>query len=91
MTWLREILSERDNRLSSKRVAMMIATLTLAVSTLILSSAALYGWDVAAALGAVSIPLAGLGGFTYIGGKYAERTPPYRKEREESRTGKWTF
>ena len=88
MTWLREILSESDNRLSSKRVAMMIATVTLAISTLILSVGSLYGWDVAAALGAVAIPLAGLGGFTYVGGKYAERPhPPYREERNE----RWKF
>lgn len=69
MTWLRETLSDpKYHQLSSKRLAMLIATIGLAISVVILSVAALFGYEVALALGAVSVPLAGLGGYSYVEG-----------------------
>lgn len=47
---------------------MLIATFALALSVVILSVAALFGYEVALALGAVSVPLAGLGGYSYVNG-----------------------
>ena len=52
---------------------MLMATFSLAVAVIVLSAAAYLGHDVALALGAVTVPLAGLGGYSYVGGKYAER------------------
>lgn len=74
MNFLREAISDSaNNRASAKRLAMLIATIALAVAVVMLALAAIYGRDVAMALGAVSVPLAGLGGYSYVGGKNAER------------------
>jgi len=74
MNWLRETLSDSSTgRLSSKRVAMMMATSSLSISTIILAVAALMGRQVDVALGAVSVPLAGLGGYSYVNGKATDR------------------
>lgn len=74
MSWLREAISDSStNRVSSKRVAMLMATAALATSVVTLSAAALFGYDVALALGAVSVPLAGLGGYSYVNGKALDR------------------
>lgn len=74
MNWLREAISDsQTKRVSSKRVAMLMATTALSVSVIALSIAALmFGYDVALELGAVSVPLAGLGGYSYVNGKGAE-------------------
>lgn len=75
MNWLRESISDgRSGRASSKRIAMLIATLALAAAVLILAAAGFIGRDVAMALGSVAAPLAVLGGASYVGGKYAERS-----------------
>lgn len=71
--YLREIIAE-GSQASSKRFALVVATLSLGASTVVLSVAACLGQDVALALGAVSVPLAGLGGYSYVGGKKAEST-----------------
>ncbi|MCG2585524.1 hypothetical protein [Massilia sp. TS11] len=74
MNWLRESISDgRTGRASSKRVAMLLATLALALAVVILAAAAVFGRDVAAAIAAVAVPLAGIGGGAYVGGKSAER------------------
>lgn len=73
-TYLREIIAE-GSQASSKRFALVVATLSLGASTVVLSVAACLGQDVALALGAVSVPLAGLGGYSYVGGKKVEATP----------------
>ena len=74
MNWLREAVVDGSTRVvSSKRVAMLMATSALSVSVVMLSLAAIYGREVAAALGAVSFPLAGLGGYSYVNGKATDR------------------
>lgn len=74
MNWLREALSDgQSGRASSKRVAMLLATLSMSIAEVILAIAALYGRQVDVALAAVSVPLAGLGGYSYVNGKAAEQ------------------
>lgn len=74
MNWLREAISDSKSGVASaKRLSMLLATFALAVSTVVLAAASLLGHDVAPALAAVTVPLAGLGGYSYVGGKYAER------------------
>ena len=51
---------------------MMIATTSMALAEVILAISALYGRQVDVALAAVSVPLAGLGGYAYVQGKLAE-------------------
>lgn len=73
MNWLREAVSDgRTGKASSKRLAMLIACAALALAVIILAVAAYFGRDVAVALGSVAVPLAGIGGFSYVGGKGAE-------------------
>lgn len=73
MNWLREAISDgTSGRASAKRLAMLIATLALALAVVILSVAGFIGRDIAVALGAVAVPLAGLGGYGYVNGKSAE-------------------
>ncbi len=73
MSWLREAVTDRyHNCVSSKRVTLLLATFALALSVVLLSVAACLGRDVGVALGAVAVPLAGLGGWSYVGGKGAE-------------------
>lgn len=61
---------------SAKRLVMVMAATSLSISVVLLSIAQLFGYDTALALGAVSVPLAGLGGYGYVHGKKAERSPP---------------
>jgi len=72
MTWLREAISEKTGQASSKRIALLSGAASMSLAVLVLSSAALFGYDVAGALWAVTIPLAGLGGYSYVNGKMAE-------------------
>lgn len=73
MNWLREAATDgATGRVSSKRVAMLLATLSMSITEVLLAVAALYGRDVSMALAAVSVPLAGLGGYTYVNGKANE-------------------
>ena len=73
-SWLHQALSDsQSERISSKRVAMLMATFSLSVAEIILAVAALYGRNVDMALAAVSVPLAGLGGYSYVGGKAVEQ------------------
>lgn len=69
MKWLRETISDNASGLaSSKRVSLLAATFSLAVSVVLLSAAALMGYDVAGELMAVAVPLAGLNGWSYTQG-----------------------
>lgn len=73
MNWVHEALSDsQSQRVSAKRVAMLMATLSMSVAEVILAVAALYGRNVDVALAAVSVPLAGLGGYSYVNGKANE-------------------
>ena len=73
MNWLRETINDsRTGKASSKRVAMLVAVSALGITVVLLGVAALFGYEVAAALGAVAFPLAGLGGYSYVNGKQAE-------------------
>lgn len=72
--WLHQAVSDsQSNRVSSKRVCMLLACVAMAISLVILSLAAFYGRVVDVAIGAVSASLAGLGGYSYVGGKSIER------------------
>lgn len=62
---------------------MLAACFSLAAATLALAAAACMGYEVSAALAAVSVPLAGLGGYSYTQGKRAE--VPYNLEHDRRR------
>lgn len=77
MNWLREAINDSHTGLaSSKRIAVLAGALSMSVAVLVLSVASLFGYDVAAALWAVTVPLAGLGGYSYVNGKIAEKGAP---------------
>lgn len=74
ITWIREAINDdKTNKASSKRVVVLMAGLAMSVAVVILSVAALFGFEVAAELGAVCVPLAGMAGYSYVRGKVAER------------------
>lgn len=84
MNWLRQAATDRyHNCVSSKRVALLTATFALALAVTLLALAACFGHNVAAALGATAVPLAGLGGWSYVGGKGAEAVRFKSNESEE--------
>ena len=73
MNWLREAINDGKNgTASSKRIAMLSGAISMSIAVIVLSVAAWLGYDVAAALWAVTVPLAGLGGYSYVNGKVAE-------------------
>ena len=77
MNWLREAINDgKTGQASSKRIAMLSGAISMSVAVIVLSAAAWFGYDVAAALWAVTVPLAGLGGYSYVNGKIAERPAP---------------
>lgn len=77
MNWLRESISDgKTGQASSKRIAMLSGAISMSIAVIVLSVAAWFGYDVAAALWAVTVPLAGLGGYSYVNGKIAERPAP---------------
>ena len=77
MTWMREAITDsRSGKASSKRIAMLAGAVSMSLAVVVLSAASLFGYDVAAALWAVTVPLAGLGGYSYVNGKIAERAAP---------------
>ena len=76
MNWLREAINDSTtNKASSKRIAMLSGAASMSIAVVVLSAAAWFGYDVAAALWAVTLPLAGLGGYSYVNGKIAEKGP----------------
>ena len=77
MNWLREAINDSaTGKASSKRIAMLAGAVSMSLAVVVLSAASLFGYDVAAALWAVTVPLAGLGGYSYVNGKIAERASP---------------
>ena len=73
MNWMREAINDSTTgKASSQRIAMLAGAASKSVAVLVLSAASLFGYDVAAALWAVTVPLAGLGGYSYVNGKVAE-------------------
>lgn len=77
MNWLREAINDsQTGKASSKRIAMLAGAASMSLAVIVLSAASLFGYDVAAALWAVTVPLAGLGGYSYVNGKMAERSVP---------------
>lgn len=77
MNWLREAINDSaTGKASSKRIAMLAGAVSMSLAVVVLSAASLFGYDVAAALWAVTVPLAGLGGYSYVNGKMAERVAP---------------
>lgn len=86
MKWLDGAI--KDNRTggySSSRVGALIATVAMALSIILLSIAAmLTDKDLAMALGAVAVPLAGLNGYSYGKNKEAGRELTARSTVEQS-------
>lgn len=77
MNWLREAINDSTtNKASSKRIAMLSGAAAMSVAVVVLATAAWFGYDVAAAMWAVTVPLAGLGGYSYVNGKIAEKGLP---------------
>ena len=77
MNWLREAINDSaTGKASSKRIAMLTGAAAMSLAVIVLSAASLFGYDVAAAMWAVTVPLAGLGGYSYVNGKIAERSTP---------------
>ena len=77
MGWLREAINDsHTGKASSKRIAMLAGAASMSLAVVVLSAASLFGYDVAAALWAVTVPLAGMGGYSYVNGKMAERSAP---------------
>lgn len=77
MNWLREAINDSaTGKASSKRIAMLAGAVSMSLAVVVLSAASLFGYDVAAELWAVTVPLAGLGGYSYVNGKIAERAAP---------------
>ena len=72
--WLKQMLSDTNGTASSKRVALLMATSSLSVATVLLAVAALMGYSVSGELGAVAFPLAGLGGYSYVATMNKEAT-----------------
>ena len=68
MTWLKSTLSDHAGDWSSKRHSLLMASFSLSLSVILLSVAFFFGHDTSVALGAVSVPLAGLGGWSYTKG-----------------------
>lgn len=74
MNWLREAINDSaTGKASSKRIAMLAGAVSMSLAVVVLSAASLFGYDVAAALWAVTVPLAGLGGYSYVQGKVVEK------------------
>ena len=77
MNWLREAINDSaTGKASSKRIAMLAGAVSMSLAVVVLSAASLFCYDVAAAMWAVTVPLAGLGGYSYVNGKIAERSTP---------------
>lgn len=77
MNWIREAINDSaTGKASSKRIAMLAGAVSMSLAVVVLSAASLFGYDVAAALWAVTVPLAGLGGYSYVNGKIAENKLP---------------
>ena len=77
MNWLREAINDSaTGKASSKRIAMLAGAVSISLAVVVLSTTSLFDYDVAAALWAVTVPLAGLGGYSYVNGKIAERAAP---------------
>lgn len=65
--YLREVIAN-GTAASSRRFALVVAVLALGLATVILSIAACLGVEVSAALGVVTVPLAGVAGWSYTAG-----------------------
>lgn len=73
MSWLREAVSDsRTNKVSIKRVVMMMSATVMCISVLLLSVAAVLGHSVVGELGVVCTPLALMAGCSYVAGKAVE-------------------
>lgn len=70
-SYLREVIAD-NTAASVKRYAMVVASTSLGIATVLLAVAACAGQNVDLALGAVTVPLAGLAGYSYVQGKAVE-------------------
>lgn len=73
--WLAAFLEDGKNgNPSIKRAVLLMASAAMSVGIVILSIAAANGYEVSAALAALAVPLAGMAGYGYVGGKRVEST-----------------
>ena len=63
----------RSGRGSSKRVNTVIATLAMSASIILLAIGGMNGHEVSLAITGVSASLAGMCGYSYVGGKQVEK------------------
>lgn len=61
-----------SSEVSSKRVAMLLSTVTLALALMVM----VFKGAPAESLWAITVPLAGLGGFSYVGGSAFKKDGP---------------
>lgn len=71
--WLHQTVCDTSGQPSVKRVGLLVATTAMAVAVIVLAVSHLLGHDAAAALGAVCVPLAGMNGYSYVGGLQQEK------------------
>lgn len=71
--YFKAITSDSNGNPSSKRFILVIAGCCMSLATLVLAGAAVVGVDVEGALWAITGPLSGMAGASYVGGKMAER------------------
>lgn len=71
--WLREAISDgRTGKASTKRIVMLISGFALSASTVLLTAAVFFGFDVSGPLAAFGTSLAVMAGGGYVGGKAME-------------------
>ena len=75
MNWLRETINNSQTGMaSSKRIALLSGAVSMSIAVVVLAAAAVCGHEVAGELAAVCVPLAGLGGYSYVQGGKKEQT-----------------
>jgi hypothetical protein len=76
-SWLRQAVADgQSNKVSTKRIIMLVAGISMSVSTLGLVVAVFFGWDVSGPLVAFGTSLSALAGAGYVGGKAMENKAP---------------
>lgn len=74
MKWISEATSDDESgRTSSTRIAVLIATITLSISTLVLTFGVFWNPDLVPALSVVGGGLAGTSGASYVANRFSPR------------------
>ena len=81
MTWLREAINDSKSGLaSSKRITMLMAALTLSISTLIQSVMVFWRPEIVPSLTTFGLTLGAMAGSGYVFGKQAEKVGANRDQ-----------